>query len=79
MEKKPYSNKSDDELQKSIKASTIITIMLAATIIGLFCLNLYNGKTGWSLVGVPLPLSTIVFLNYYTIIHMKKELKSREK
>ena len=77
MSKATLSKQSNEELLKTRKTSKIITSMLAGAILVLFLLNLFNSKTGSSLIAVPLALSTIVMLNIANIREISKELKLR--
>ena len=79
MSKSTYSEKSDEELLKTRKTAKIVASMLAGAILVSFLLNLYNSKTGYGSIAVPLALSTIVMLNIVNIREISKELKLRNK
>ena len=51
--------------------------MKKQAILLLFLVSLYNSKTGYGLIAVPLALSTIVMLNVVNIKEISKELKLR--
>ncbi len=78
MAKPDFTTKTDEELKKAIKTATLITGMLAGTLIGLILLNIFvNKKNFWGIIAVPLCLSPILLLNFNNIKEMKKELKTR--
>ena len=68
---------SSEQLLKTRKSLKAITAMLAGAILLLFLVSLYNSKTGYGLIAVPLALSTIVMLNVVNIKEISKELKLR--
>jgi hypothetical protein len=64
---------------KKKKTSELITGLLAGMLLVLFMLNIINYKNGSiAAFGVPIALSTIVFVNFGNIQKIKKELRSRE-
>ena len=71
------SEQSSEQLLKTRKSLKAITAMLAGAILLLFLVSLYNSKTGYGLIAVPLALSTIVMLNVVNIKEISKELKLR--
>ena len=71
------SEQSSEQLLKTRKSMKVITAMLAGAILLLFLVSLYNSKTGYGLIAVPLALSTIVMLNVVNIKEISKELKLR--
>ena len=71
------SEQSSEQLLKTRKSMKAITAMLAGAILLLFLVSLYNSKTGYGLIAVPLALSTIVMLNVVNIREISKELKLR--
>ena len=71
------SEQSSEQLLKTRKSLKVITAMLAGAILLLFLVSLYNSKTGYGLIAVPLALSTIVMLNVVNIKEISKELKLR--
>ena len=77
MSKSIYSEKSSEKLLKTRKALVMIASMLAGATALLFLLNLYNSKTGYRSIAVPLALSPIVMLNVVNIREISKELKRR--
>ncbi len=77
MSKTKYSEQSTEQLLKTRKASIFLTGILAGAIAALFLLNLYNKKSGYLLIAVPLALSPIVMLNVFNIREIDKELKLR--
>jgi Ca2+-dependent lipid-binding protein len=79
MKKENYSEMSKEELQKNLKTFNLVTGVLAGMLITLFIVSILTFKQlGFSMVVVPIALSSIVFINYGTIKKIQKELKSRE-
>ena len=77
MSNSKMSEQSSEQLLKTRKSMKAITAMLAGAILLLFLVSLYNSKTGYGLIAVPLALSTIVMLNVVNIREISKELKLR--
>ena len=77
MSNSKMSEQSSEQLLKTRKSMKAITAMLAGAILLLFLVSLYNSKTGYGLIAVPLALSTIVMLNVVNIKEISKELKLR--
>ena len=77
MSNSKMSEQSSEQLLKTRKSLKAITAMLAGAILLLFLVSLYNSKTGYGLIAVPLALSTIVMLNVVNIREISKELKLR--
>ena len=77
MSNSKMSEQSSEQLLKTRKSLKAITAMLAGAILLLFLVSLYNSKTGYGLIAVPLALSTIVMLNVVNIKEISKELKLR--
>ena len=77
MSNSKMSEQSNEQLLKTRKSLKVITAMLAGAILVLLLVSLYNSKTGYGLVAVPLALSTIVMLNVVNIKEISKELKLR--
>lgn len=80
METKKLTELTNEELLKKNKTTKLVTGMLSGVLLALTVLNLVNiinEKQHWSVLGVPLALTPIVFINYNSIRELKKELKSR--
>ena len=77
MDNSKMSEQSNEQLLKARKSLKVITAMLAGAILLLFLVSLYNSKTGYGLVAVPLALSIIVMLNTVNIKEISKELNIR--
>jgi hypothetical protein len=78
MKKENYSEKSTEELKKTLKTLNFSTGMLAGILIVLFVSSIVVYKElGPAMIAVPLALSSIVFINLGTIKIIKAELKSR--
>jgi Mn2+/Fe2+ NRAMP family transporter len=77
MLKKNLSDYTNEELIKREKTTTILTYMLAGSILLLFILNIINKKRVVSSMAVPFALLPIVMLNSKSLKDIKKELKNR--
>ena len=80
MKQQKISKLNNEELLKLQKSIKVITYMLAATLLFLFCLTLFlTIKNGFNaLTIIPVALLPTVFLNLNNLKEIKKELKSRE-
>ena len=77
MDNSQMFEQNNEQLLKARKSLKVITAMLAGAILLLFLVSLYNLKTGYGLVAVPLALSTIVMLNTVNIKEISRELYIR--
>jgi hypothetical protein len=76
MKKENYFEMSIEELQKNLKTINLVTGVLAGMLITLFIVSILTFKQlGFSMVVVPIALSSIVFINYGTIKKNTKRIK----
>ena len=79
MAKNNLNERSSEDLIKNKKALTVLTSMLAAMLVVIIVLALFQSKTNimLPLIAVPLALSPIVIINYNQLRSINKELRSR--
>jgi Na+/melibiose symporter-like transporter len=78
MEEQTNSNKSINDLQRFLRYTSILNTMLVIAIIVLFCLNFNNGKTGFDLWSVTVPMGISVLISIGMVQKIKKESHSNK-
>ena len=80
-QKENFSELTTEDLIKKKKPITIVTGMLAGMLTVLLVMSILlivrDGLAYLGLAVIPLALSPILFMNYYTVSNINKELKSR--